>query len=151
MNKTTLWAVLLFGVATASNAQTVAAPKAMSADERAVMDVEEQYRLAQVNNDTKALNGILEEKFYETNQNGNSRNKAETIQLWTTFHISARTTEQSEIRLTGNTALVTGSETERNSTGVDRMLFMRTYVKTHNGWRLIGAVHFRNPKLGPSR
>jgi hypothetical protein len=148
MNKATLWAALLFGMATAGYAQTTAAPKVMSADERAVMDVEEQYRLAQVNNDTEALNRILEENFYETNQNGNSRNKAETIQLWTTFHISARTTEQSSIRLSGDTAIVTGSETERNGTGVDRMLFMRTYVKANNGWRLIGAVHFRNPKLG---
>jgi hypothetical protein len=148
MNKTTLWAVLLFGVATAGYAQSAAAPKASSADERAVMDVEEQFRLAQLNNDTQALNRILEENFYETNQNGNSRNKAETIRLWTTFHISARTTEQSEIRLTGDTALVTGSETERNGTGVDRMLFMRTYVRTNSGWRLIGAVHFRNPKQG---
>jgi hypothetical protein len=147
MNKTVLLVALLFGVGATANGQTTGPVRALSPAERAVMSVEEQYRLAQLNNDTQALKRILADKFYETNQNGNSRNKAQTIELWTAFHISARTTEQSDIRLTGSTALVTGSETEQNGTGVDRMLFMRTYVRTGNGWRLLGAVHFRNPKL----
>jgi hypothetical protein len=148
MSKTILLVALLFGVGAMVNGQTTAPVRTLSPAERAVMNVEEQFRLAQLNNDTQALKRILAEKFSETNQNGNSRNKAETIELWTTFQISERTIEKAEIRLTGNTAVVTGSEREENGTGVDRMLFMRTYIRTSTGWQLLGAVHFRNPKLG---
>ena len=147
MSKTVLAFALVFGVGAVANGQTTVPVRPLSPAERAVMEVEEQYRLAQLNNDTQGLQRILADEFYETNQNGNSRNKAQTIELWTGFHISARVIEQSEVRLTGDTAVVTGSETEQNATGMDRMLFMRTYVRTDNGWQLLGAVHFRNPKL----
>ena len=47
-----------------------------------VMQVDEQYRLAKLHNDTGALGRLLAENFYETNQNGNSRNKTQSIELF---------------------------------------------------------------------
>jgi hypothetical protein len=40
---------------------------------------------------------------------------------------------------------VTGIESEENPSGVDRMLFMRTYARMDSGWVLAGAMHFRDP------
>jgi hypothetical protein len=137
-----LLGLLLFGVSTAASGQTAGSA---GPAERAVLSVEEDFRLAQLRNDTSALNRILAASFYETNQNGNSRDKAATIALWTSFRIRSRTIERSEVRFTGDTAVVTGVESEENASGVDHMLFMRTYARMGRGWVLAGAVHFRDP------
>ena len=110
------------------------------------MKVDEAFRIAKLKNDTAALSRLLAENFYETNQNGNSRNKAKTIELWTSFPIQSLTTDTSEVRVTGDTAVVTGSQTEVNAGGTDRMLFMRIYGKGPGGWQLLSAMQFRDPR-----
>jgi hypothetical protein len=42
-----------------------------------VMKADEQFRGAKLNRDTAALGRILADNFYETNQNGNGRNKTQ--------------------------------------------------------------------------
>jgi hypothetical protein len=118
----------------------------LTPQQAAVMKVDEAYRLAKLMNDTDALSRLLAEDFYEMNQNGNARNKKEAIALWAYFKITSLTTDRAEPRVTGNTAVVRGEQTERNETGVDRMVFLRTYVKAGNGWQLLASMQFRNPK-----
>ena len=121
----------------------------LTADPRSndpVMKVDEEFRIAKLKNDTAALNRILADNFYETNQNGNSRNKAQCLELFTSFPIQSLTTDEAKVRITGNTAVVTGSQTEVNQSGVDRMLFMRVYVNGPNDWRLLASMQFRNPR-----
>jgi hypothetical protein len=112
-----------------------------------VMKTDEQFRLAKLNRDTAALSRILADNFYETNQNGNGRNKTQIIELFTSFPIASLTIDSADVRITGDTAVVTGSQSERNSTGVDRMLYMRVYVRGGAGWQLLACMQFRNPKL----
>ena len=112
-----------------------------------ISDIEEQFRVAKLRNDVRRLDGILDENFVETNQNGNSRTKNQTIELFRSFPIQSLTTDSSAVRVAGNAALVTGSQTEVNGTGTDRMLFTRVYVKTGDRWRLLASSQFRNPKL----
>jgi hypothetical protein len=111
------------------------------------MRVEEQFRLAKLHRDTAALTAILADDFHEINQNGNSRNKAQTIDLWNSFEIDSLTTDSAETKITGDTAVVRGSQTEHNSSGVDRMLYMRVYVRRGGGWQLLAAAQFRDPRL----
>jgi len=111
------------------------------------MKVDEEFRIAKLKNDTAALGRILADNFYETNQNGNSRNKAETLDLWTDFRIASLTTDSYDVRITGDTALVTGTQTEVNA-GVDKMLFTRVYLKGSSGWQLLSCMQFRNPDAG---
>lgn len=111
-----------------------------------VMKVDEQFRLAKLHNDINTLNLILADNFYETNQNGNSRNKAQTIELWTSFPIRSLTTDSAELRKSGDTAVVTGAQTEENGGGTDRMLFMRVYINSSQGWKLLACMQFRNPR-----
>jgi hypothetical protein len=112
-----------------------------------VMRVEEQFRLAKLHRDTGALAAILAEDFHEINQNGNSRNKAQTIDLWNSFEIDSLTTESAETKITGDTAVVRGSQTEHNGMGVDHMLYMRVYVRRDGRWQLLAAIQFRDPRL----
>jgi hypothetical protein len=119
--------------------------RSVTADE--VMKVDEQFRLAKLNRDTKALGLMLAENFHETNQNGNSRNKAQTIELWASFAIESLTTDSADVKITGDTAVVTGSQTEHNGSGVDRMLYMRVYVREGSRWQLLAAMQSRDPRL----
>ncbi len=114
------------------------------------MKVEEEFRLAKLKKDVVTLDRVLAEACHETNQNGNTRNKAQLIELFRYFPIASLTTDSSQVQVTGETAVVTGSQTEHNSTGVDRMLFTRVYVKTQVGWQLLASTQFRDPKQGPS-
>jgi len=42
----------------------------------AVLRVDEEFRAAKLANDVRAMANILSEDFFETNQNGNTRDKA---------------------------------------------------------------------------
>jgi hypothetical protein len=112
-----------------------------------ISDIEEQFRVAKLRNDVRSLDRILDRSFVETNQNGNSRTKTQTIELFRSFLMQSLTTDSSTVRVAGNAALVTGSQTEVNGTGTDRMLFTRVYVKSGDQWRLLASSQFRNPKL----
>jgi limonene-1,2-epoxide hydrolase len=120
----------------------VAQPPAARSAGGDVMKIDEAYRLAKLNRDLKALDRILADAFNETNQNGTSRDKAETIELWKTFSISSLTTDTHQVRVAGDTATVTGTQTEDRT---ERMLFTRVYVKGSSGWQLLASMQFRNP------
>jgi ketosteroid isomerase-like protein len=125
--------------------------QSLTSPQAAVMKVDEAYRLAKLANDTNTLARVFTDDFYEMNQNGNGRTKAEAIALWRDFRIASLKTDRADVRISGNTAIVTGEQTEENDTGVDRKLFMRTYVKTGSAWRLLASMQFRNPRGMPIR
>jgi hypothetical protein len=117
----------------------------------AVLRVDEQFRLAKLANDVRAMAALLSDDFVETNQNGNSRDKTQMLDLFQSFKISSLVTEQATIRLAGDQATMTGQQTEVNDTGTDRMLFTRVYVRSGgNDWKLLASTQFRNPKLAPA-
>lgn len=143
---------LIFAIATCSVniSQTLAQEKPKPQEggaEAQVLKVDEEFRVAKLKNDTQALERIMADNFYETNQNGNSRDKAQIIKLFTDFKIESLTTDESRVRVTGDTAVVTGSQTEGRAASEDRMLFMRVYVRRQSGWQLLASMQFRNPKL----
>lgn len=129
-------ALLLFVVGSAAQS---AASQSVGND---VMKSDEVYRLAKLNRDTKALDRILADEFIETNQNGHTRDKAQTIELWKSFSIGSLTTDTHQVRVHGDTAVVTGTQTEN---GTERMLFTRIYVRVPTGWQLLASMQFRNP------
>jgi hypothetical protein len=118
----------------------------LDAAETAVVQVDEEYRLAKLRNDTRTLRRLLADDFYEMNQNGNGLNKSQTVALWETFPITSLTTDRGEIRVTVSTAVVSGAQTELNGGGTDRMLFMRTYIRRGGRWQLLASMQFRNPR-----
>lgn len=113
----------------------------------AVLRVDEQFRLAKLGNDVRTMDGLLSEEFVETNQNGSSRDKSESLELWTTFTITSLVTERATIRLAGDFATIAGQQTEVSASGTDRMLFTRVYVRSGATWKLLSSTQFRNPNL----
>jgi hypothetical protein len=125
-----------------------AAGPPMAGVEGEVMQTEEAYRLAKLNRDTATLERILSSGFNETNQNGNSRDKTQTIELWKGFSIRSLTTDSFQVRMAGDTAMVIGTQTEDGS---ERMLFSRVWVKRDGGWKLFSSMQFRDPRLEGAR
>jgi hypothetical protein len=115
----------------------------LTGDQAAVISVDEEYRVAKMNNNTATLGRILSTDFHETNQNGNTRDYLQTIELWKTFRVTSLTTDSFEVSVTGDTAVVRGSMTEGNA---ERMLFTRVYIRGVSGWRLLSSMQFRNPR-----
>jgi hypothetical protein len=127
--------------------QTIPEGMISLAEQSRILARDEQWRQAKLSNDLSVMRDVLSDDFYETNQNGNSRNKAQMLDLWSTFKITSLTTDRATIRLSGETATVTGQQTEVNGTGTDRMLFSRVYVKDHDGnWQLLSSTQFRDPQ-----
>ncbi|MDQ2975275.1 MAG: nuclear transport factor 2 family protein, partial [Acidobacteriota bacterium] len=122
-------------------------PKQKSDAELEVLKVDEEFRIAKLKNDTATLERILAVNVDETNQYGSSTNKAQLIELFTHFKPDALTTNESQVRITGDTAAVTESQTETDANGVERMLFMRVYVREQGRWQLFASMQFRDPKL----
>jgi hypothetical protein len=127
--------------------QSTGRPRLSQSVEDDVLKVDEAYRVAKLKRDTQTLDRILADAFYETNQNGNSRDKAQMIELWKSFSISSLTTDSEEVRIANDTATVTGRQTED---GTDRMLFMRIYAKGSSGWQLLSSMQFRDPVANQS-
>jgi hypothetical protein len=117
-----------------------------TASQAAVMKADEAYRVAKLKNDIPAISRLLAADFYEMNQNGNGRNKAEATALWKAFRITSLKTDHADVSITGSTAIVRGEQTEENGTGIDRMLFMRTYTRVGANWKLLASMQFRNPR-----
>jgi hypothetical protein len=113
----------------------------LSTDQYAVMKVDEEFRLAKMRNDTNVLERILSDQFFETNQNKNSRNKGQMVELFRTFPIHLLTTDDFHVRISDGTAFVTGSQTEDG----DHMFFMRAYAKNRENWQLISSIQFHKP------
>ena len=83
---------------------------------------------------------IVADDYCGINQYGAKRDKAQLIELWTSFPIRSLTTESAEVRITGDTALVTGTQTEVNGMGTEHMAYMRVYVKSAGPWKLLAAM-----------
>ena len=118
-----------------------------SADQNAVLKVDEAFRRAKLERDTGTLRHIVANNYVATNQFGETRNKAELIDLFTTLSLDALTVKPSQVRITGDTAVVTGTQTELNGGGLDRMLFMRVYVRNREAgeWQLLANMQFVTP------
>jgi hypothetical protein len=118
-----------------------------SADRNAILKVEEAFRLAKAENDTATLRRIVATNYVGTNQFGETRNKAELVELFTTVSVKSVKSEPSQVRITGDVAVVTGSQSEVNGGGLDRMLFMRVYVKNREAgeWQLLANMQYKTP------
>jgi hypothetical protein len=107
--------------------------------------VDNTWQRAKQAADLAALDRLMADGFYEMNQYGRGRDRAEMLDLWRSFRIQSITTDSARVRLAGNIATVTGAQTERNNLGVERMLFVRVYMNDGKPWRLLSSTQFMRP------
>jgi hypothetical protein len=113
----------------------------------AVVRVDEDLRRARLANDVQAMQRILSDDFFQTTEDGISRDRTETLQFWSTARITSLRTERATIRLSGTMAVMAGEQTGTNGSDPDHLLFTRIYVRSaSNEWTLLSGTQFRNPK-----
>jgi TonB family protein len=108
-------------------------------------ELEERFRVAKLQNDVGTLALILDDAFSGTNQNGNTRNKAQFLELFESFTIRFISQTITGVQATFERAVVTGSMIEHNA-GVDVMLFTRVWVRNGTTWQLLASTQFRDPQ-----
>ena len=139
MNRTIISGILL--LAGCAGMAPAAGPEAE------VLKAEEEFRLAKLNADIPALQQILAEEYYGTNQYGASRDKAGQLGLYRgEFRLTSLQQPTPEVRMAGDLAIVTGSMTEVNPGGEEKLLYVRVYIKRAGRWQLLSSA-----QLMPSR
>ena len=126
-------------------------------DENAISKLEEDCRVAKLQNDTETLGRIVADDYYGINQNGSPRDKAQLLELFKVFKITSLEVEIARIRVSGDNAVVAGRQREvvgcrTADCPPEIALFLRTYVRRESGWQLLTNAHFVDPtKGGPPR
>jgi len=112
---------------------------------------ERQLQAARMRNDVVEATRLLADEFVGTDQNGSTRSKAATVELFRTVGVNSLTQTISDERVTNGMAVVTGSSVEENGKGPDRMLFTHVWRRDDAGWwRLVSSSQFRDPRATSS-
>lgn len=121
----------------AAAAQTAASAVGAEAE---VLQAEDAFRVAKLKNDTAALKALLADGYIGINQYGVIRNKAELLELFQTFPLTLLHSDQVTVRISGDTAVLTGQQMEKNPAGVEKHVFSRTYVRRSGRWQLLSST-----------
>jgi hypothetical protein len=124
-------------------------PTALSAGDREslkreIVRQEEALRSAKATNDVAALERILADDYLGMNQNGNVRNKAQTLELFRTFPITSLQIKVGSVVVGPTEAVVTGEQDERTC-DLEAMLFVHVYALRGGRWQLLSNSQFRRP------
>jgi len=119
--------------------------------EKAVIQIEEELRVAISKNDTKAYGRIVGDDYVFTNQDGVIRTKAQMVAAYDSGSIKYESVKFDELKVHayGDTAVVTGRNTSKGQdsgkdiSGVFR--YTRVYVKLQGRWQLVATQSTRVP------
>ena len=127
----------------------VAPMMAAAAEEKDLLEAEEAFKQAKLQNDLGALRKILADDFDGVNQWGARRDKASLLGLFSGFKINAISISQTKIRILGNTAIVDGMMKESGPGGdFPNLIFSRVWVKRDGRWQLLSSVQM-TPMVQP--
>lgn len=142
-------AMLAGGCASRAGATLAPSP----ADEQAIRGIEEQFRVAKLKNDVATLERIVAADYYGLNQYGAARDKAQLVDLFRVYKLNSLEVDVRRVRISGNHAVVAGRQREVFGCSGDNCppeisLFMRTYVRESDGWRILTNAHYKDPNNG---
>jgi ketosteroid isomerase-like protein len=117
-------------------------PSPAGTTEQDIKAIEEEFRQAKLKNDLAALDRILADDYRGTNQYGIVRNKQQMISLFETFKLGALSEPKLQVQTLGDTATVSGTQTEIGSDGIrkEALRFLRVYVRRDGRWRLLESM-----------
>ena len=114
---------------------------AAAAEEKELLQAEQQFRQAKLQNDVGALGKILAEEYDGVNQWGARRDKAALIELFSAFKIDVISIGETKVRIIGNVAIVDGTMRESGPGGdFPNLIFSRVWVKRADRWQLLSSL-----------
>jgi ketosteroid isomerase-like protein len=119
--------------------------------EQAVMQMEEELRVAVSKSDTKAYGRIVGDDYVYTNQDALVRTKAQVMSDYDSGSLKYESIKFDEIKVHayGDTAVVTGRSTAKGQdNGKDfsgQFRYTRVYVKRQGSWQIVATQSTRIP------
>jgi ketosteroid isomerase-like protein len=119
--------------------------------EQAVMQMEEELRVAITKSDTKTYRRIVGDDYVFTNQDAVVRTKAQVVAAYDSGSLKYESIKFDEIKVHpyGDTAVVTGRSTQTGQdNGKDirgQFRYTRVYVKRQGRWQLVATQATRIP------
>ena len=121
--------------------------------EQAVRDLEHKYSDAVMRQDVAAIGNLLADDFVATSSRGEIRDKAkeiDDIKPSPDFKMEGFSLDDIEVRLFGDTAVVTGRSTLRvafrGQSSTSAFRYTRVYVKRHGRWQVVAQQLTRLPQ-----
>ena len=120
--------------------------------EQAVMQLEEELRVAITKGDMKAYGRIVGDDYVYTNQDAVIRTKAQMVSAYDSGSIKYESVKFDEIKVHayGDTAVVTGRNTAKGKdNGKDfdgQFRYTRVYVKRQGRWQIVATQSTRIPE-----
>jgi ketosteroid isomerase-like protein len=119
--------------------------------EQAVMQLEEELRVAITKGDMKAYGRLVGDDYVYTNQDAVVRTKAQMVSAYDSGSLKYESAKFDEIKVHayGDTAVVTGRNTTKGKDNgkdfVGQFRYTRVYVKRQGTWQLVATQATRIP------
>ena len=120
--------------------------------EQAVMQLEEELRVAITKGDMKAYGRLVGDDYVYTNQDAVVRTKAQMVSAYDSGSLKYESAKFDEIKVHayGETAVVTGRNTTKGKDNgkdfVGQFRYTRVYVKRQGTWQLVATQATRIPE-----
>jgi ketosteroid isomerase-like protein len=120
--------------------------------EQAVMQLEEELRVAITKGDMKAYGRLVGDDYVYTNQDAVVRTKAQMVSAYDSGSLKYESAKFDEIKVRayGDTAVVTGRNTTKGKDNgkdfVGQFRYTRVYVKRQGTWQLVATQATRIPE-----
>ncbi|RKR44204.1 nuclear transport factor 2 family protein [Paraburkholderia sp. BL17N1] len=127
-------------------ASSLASPAfASDQDEATLKAMEQTWATATANTDRVALEKLLDDSFVDTTPSGSHRSKSDLLLAPPPPPGSTQTLMDMEVRVNGDTAIVTGINQFRANRGARPVdySFTDVFVRKSEGWRAIAAQMIR--------
>ena len=135
--------IMTFGQTKRNSLNGLIPGKIDSTEYKKILQIEEQFRKAKIERDVKFVDKILSENYIGSNQNGNTKNKAQTKELWTTFQIHSLTLDSIKVDVKDSLAYVKGQQTEDGQI----VEFSHVFSKQKGSWLLSNSIQINSPKI----
>jgi hypothetical protein len=114
---------------------------ATSQDELTLKTMEQTWITATSNTDSVTLDKLLDDSFVETTPSGTRRGKSDLLLASPPPPGSTQTLMDMDVRVNGNTAVVTGINHFKRDPGAQPVdySFMDVFVRKPEGWRVMSA------------
>ena len=152
--RTLLITITLFLSFAMTHSSALAQPKVteFSAEEQRVLDIEDEYVVAEVNRDEAALRRILDDRFLWNRSNGSTSGKEAYVQQVMRNSLVEQTIRERSVLLQGDVAFVFGTADLRFArAGLpdsnSSLRYTAAYVRREGQWRmLVLQMQGRSPK-----
>jgi len=133
--------IFIFVILVAFAASAFAREPHAQSDRAALIHLEHVWQQAALAGNNKALEKILDARFMDTSWRNKLRTKAEMLSASSAPRNRSAKLSDLQVRLFGNTAIVTGMNTVRGTDNSWRVSirFTDVFLKKHGRWRAIGA------------